>query len=262
MEKYSRAAMHFLSELAEDVKDAVEESKKDDAKALRNAVNVSSALVDPTVIPKALSIYASEKLGSVQIQEDISAMELFDFLMKHYKTEWFEWYPETITKTILNGKENEIILNKILALATCCKTDTPWLEWHIFENVGKAFNHQVPNFGYIQPLSVGECWVTMKTMEYMRSSEDWSNEVMIYIATVCYANNFVYLPENSVLSKAQDHLDGFGTDLDLKMKTKESWSKIEGRNVLDAEFNEDDPVQVQLAKLSLAQQYMKENTEQ
>ena len=152
-----------------------------------------------------------------------------------------------------------MIENKIQAIALCLSTDTPWLEWHIFENVGKAFNHQVPNFGLLQPLSLGECWVTMKIMDYIRE-EDWSNEVLIYVSAIAHANNFVYMPEGSELAKCQNFLDGYGTDMDLKMKTSESWSKIKDRNVLDAEFR-DTPVQVQLSKLVVTQQYMKENTE-
>lgn len=264
MEKFSSSARDFIKsivdEASKDTQKIVNESLKDEAAAVRNAVKASKLLVDPTNIPQAVVIYATEKMASVEIKEDITAMALFDIMMERYGADWFEWTPETIRATVLNGEPNELIENKIQAMAVCCSTDTPWLEWHIFENVGKAFNHQVPNFGMLEPLSLGECWVTMEAMDYMRD-ENWSNEALIYVATVAYANNFVYLPENSPLGEAQDHLDGFGTDMDLKMKVSESWSKIESRNVLDAEFKDDDPVQVQLAKLCVAQQYMKENTE-
>lgn len=260
MEKYSKATQDFASAIADDIKKEVEDSKKDEVKAFRNAVRAARVLSDPiSNIPQAIIAYGATKMAKVELQEDIAAIELFDFLMEHYKTEWIDWLPETIKKTILNGESNEIIENKIQALATCLSTDTPWLEWHIFENVGKAFNHQVPNFGLLQPLSLGECWVTMKTMEYMRD-EDWSNEVLLYVATVAYTNNYVYLPEESELAPVQEHLDSFGANvLDLKMKTAESWGKIRDRDVLGAEFKET-PLQVQLAKLSVAQQYMKENT--
>ena len=265
MEKFSSSARDFIKsivdEASKDTKKVVTDSLKDESIAIRNAVKASKLIADPTNLPQAVVLYATEKLASVEIKEDISAMDLFDIMMDRYGADWFSWTPETIRKTVLNGQENQIIENKIQAMAVCCKTDTPWLEWHIFENVGKAFNHQVPIFGMLEPLSLGECWVTMETMDYMRN-EKWSNEVLIYVATVAYSNNFVYLPENSPLGAAQDHLDGFGTDMDLKMKTSESWSKIEDRDVLGAEFKDTDPVQVQLAKLTVAQQYMKENTEQ
>ena len=197
------------------------------------------------------------KVAEQSISTNISAIKLFDMLMEKYQTEWFEWLPEVIRKTVLDGQENEVIENKIQALATCCSTDTPWLEWHIFENVAKAFNHQVPVFGIFQPLSLGECIVAYKVMEYMRD-ENWSNEVMIYMATCAYTNNLVYVPETWLPKEVQAHIDGFGNDLSLKMKVIDGWDKIEHVDVLDKEFRET-AEQIQLGRLNVVQQYIKEN---
>lgn len=262
MEKYSKPTQEFISSLSDevkkDIKKDVDESLADKGKAFRNAAKAVRNLSSPEAIAQAAIAYGATKLAQKELKPDIPALELFNFLMKEYKSEWIDWLPETIRKTILGGVENELIENKIQALATCLSTDTPWQEWHIFENVGKAFNHQVPVFGILQPLTVGECWTTMHIMEELRE-EDWSNEVLIYMATSAYTNNFVYLPEESYIGKAQEFLDGFGLDLDLKVKTQEAWDKIKDReDLLDREYN-DSPVQVQLAKLALARQYYREN---
>lgn len=238
--------------------------------SLQDNVDVANKILNSTISypSQETTVVFEGKTSPSNIDEAINAIPLFELLMSNYGTSWIGWLPEVIKKTILNNRSNEIIENKIQALAVCLSTDTPWLEWHIFENVAKAFNHQVPNFGYTEPLSLGECWVTVRTMNYLRQ-EDWSNEVKIYIATVAFQNNYVYLPRESELEMAQRFLDGFVIYPDLKMQVSQYWDKLrvsqkldktDDISILDREFSET-PVQIQLSKIAIAKQYLLENTE-
>lgn len=260
MEKLSKASTDFAHALQDTKKDIQDAIRKDDA-ILPKIVRAAKLLTRPRNIPNAMLAYGLTKESSVEIQEDIPALELYDFLMENFGSEWIAWTPETIRKSVFDKAGNEVLENKIQALALCISTDTPWLEWHIFENVGKAFNHQVPNFGIIQPLSPGECAVAMEVMAGLREPDEvFSSEVLIYIATCCYTDDLVYLPSEMQLGLAQDFLDNLSYNFDLKPRVKELWDKVKSSpKILDLQIDDTDVVQVQVGKLVMINQYLKEN---
>lgn len=198
------------------------------------------------------------KQAESPLDEEMHPIELKNYLVDNYKTDWLEWVPEVVDLTILAGKNNEYISNKIQAIRICQTTDTPWDEWHVFEKVGKSFNHQIPDFGIMQPLSLGECLTTMHVMTLLRPEENFSEEVLSYIGSVAANENYVYLPEEMLVGKAQHILDNFIYDHDLKMKTKAAWGKVKGKDILDVEFKEDNSLHRQLSKLALVQEYFRE----
>lgn len=269
MEKFNRATKDFLHTLSDGVEKDLKGAKKEintvkkkglDEKSFRDAVRVAKLVSRIENIPRAFMAYGLTK-NATQMTEDIDAIRLYNYLMENYETDWIAWTPETIRKTILDNIPNDIIENKVQALAVCLSTDTPWIEWHIFENVGKAFNHQVPNFGSVQPLSVGECEVAMKTMNYMRD-EDFSYEVLVYVGARAANENYVYLPEEFYISDAQNHLDSFTYDKWLRDKVKQMWSSLKNSDrLIDVEVSET-PEEIQLGKLIVLQQYVKEHTEE
>ena len=250
MEKYSKATKDFFESMGNI------QPPKDEQDKVRNIFRAAKLVSHPENLPKALIAYGLTK-ESAQITEDIHPLKLRDFLLKEYQVEWLDWVPEVLDDTLLKEQKSDIISNKAQALRICLTTDTPWREWHIFENVGKAFNHQVPNFGLLQPLSLGECEIALRTMEGLRD-EDLQEEVIIYIAARAFTENYVYLPEEWEVSIAQDHLDNMIYDFGLKMKTKDSWEKIKDKDLLDKKFREDDAVHRQLANLAVVQQYIRE----
>ena len=254
MEKFSKAEKDFV----EAVKDKVEEVKEQPP--IREAVRTLKLITKPSKIPNALIAYGLTKESSATISEDIPVLELRDLLFASYGHEWLDWSPETIALTFFNGDRNDVVENKILAMATCYKTDTPWTEWHIFENVGKAFNHQVPDFDYVQPLSLGECAVTMKIMEELREDEEFSSEVLTYVAMVARTENYVYLPSELLVGKAQPYLERYLFDHDLKRAVGDHWTRVGSRkDLLDQTIDEANPLHVQIGKLAILKQYLEEN---
>lgn len=258
MEKFSSATGDFFRALKKEQKELEKEENP-----LKPVIKALKLISHPENIPRGALAYGVQKLASIMIPEEIPVLELRDLLMERFGTAWIHWIPLVIRETLFDGQQNTIIENKIQALATCLSTDTPWLEWHIFENVGKAFNHQVPNFGRIQPLTPGECAATMEIMdELVEPDNDFSNEVLIYVAGCAKERGLVYLPEEYSISQAQSQLDNFNYNLDLIVEVKDKWSKIKSnKNLVDVAIKEDDPVQVQLGKLIILDQYIKENVE-
>jgi len=258
MGRYSKEHNDFfnaIKTLERDVETAVKDP------SVRTVVRTAKLMNKPSNFPKAMMAFEIMKHGSAEIPEDINPIKLKNFLVDSYKADWLDWLPEVTDQTLFGEEKSEILSNKIQAIRACLTTDTPWQEWHVFENVGKAFNHQVPNFVIIQPLTLGECITTMDTMSKLRPEEPFSEEVLSYVASVAANNDYVYLPEELLVGKAQEMLDGFIFDKDLSLKTKAAWGKIKDRDVLNAKFSDDDSVHRQLAKLALAQQYYREFVE-
>ena len=250
MEKFSKATKDFFKSIGE-VKPPEEEHD------VRDVARAARLIARPENLPKALVVYGLQK-EAAKITEEIHPLELRDTLIDEYKAEWLDWTPENLDYHLLREQKSDIISNKAQALRVAMGTDTPWREWHIFENIGKAFNHQVPNFGLLQPLSVGECETTAKVLKSLRPEEEFEEEVLIYIATCCFTNHLVYIPKEWVISEAQHHLDNMIYDIGLKIKVKDAWERIKDKKLLDKKFNEDDAAQRQLADLTVIQQFIRE----
>jgi len=200
-----------------------------------------------------------EKSAST-IKEDINIIELKNLLFRKYGAEWLDWYPEVLSQTLFGANEDNILMNKIQAIKVCLSSDAPWVEWNIFENVGKAFNHQIPNFSIIQPLSLGECLVTGELLTQLREGEQFSGEVLAYVGAVAANENYLYIPIDFQLGKAQKNLDKFTHDHETRDKIAKIWGSIQGKNLLAAEYNEDNLLHQQIGKLAVLNQYVKENS--
>lgn len=216
---------------------------------------------EESVIEKAAS--ENEVANNVPgIAEDINPLRLRDKLFSEFGDEWIEWSPETVVLDILKGVANDLLMDKIAAMQLCLKTDTPWTEWHIFENVGRAFTSQEVDFHTFQPLSPGECSVTMRVMHSLRSDEKFSEEVNLYVANIIFSGNIVYAPSDLFPLQVDKELNNMIYFPSLKSSTEESWGKLKNINIFDKKFNLDDPTQNQLAKLAILKQYCKEYYEQ
>ncbi len=256
MERFKKETREFFKDLRESdevVKDQQEVS------SVRNIVRAARMIQHPENLPKALIAYGITKQASVKITEEIHPLKLRDFLLDNYGTEWIDWLSENLDWHLLRDQKNDIISNKAQALRVCLGTDTPWREWHIFENVGQAFNNDVPNFGMLQPLTIGECEVTMRTMQDLRQEEVFEEEVLIYVAVSAFTKNLVYLPIEWQVSKAQPYLDTMIHDVGLKINVRDSWDVIKDLDLMDKKFDQDNATQRQLADLAVIQQYIREN---
>jgi hypothetical protein len=198
------------------------------------------------------------KIASTKLDEDINPLKLKDYLFSQFGKDWIDWSPETVMLDILEGQGSDLLMNKIGALQVCYKTDTPWTEWHIFENVGRAFTSQDVDFMTFQPLSPGECSVTMDTMRSIKPNEDFSEEVLTYVASIAFKDNLVLLPVEMFKVSVDNILKNMIYFNGLREKVILSWDKVKNMDLTNKQFNLEDPIQNQLAKLTILKQYRKE----
>ena len=185
-------------------------------------------------------------------------LALRDKLYSKFGSKWLEWLPEVLDSEMFGEGKTPVLSNMMQAIRISMTTDFPWTDWHIFENVGKSFNGQVPNFGILQPLSAGECVTTYRTLQDIAPTREFSEEVIIYIANCIFQNQLVYFPHLPII---KEKLDGLIYDPDLRDKVAQSWKRLQeaksDKDLLSYDYR-DTGVQVQLANLVIVDEYIKE----
>ena len=224
---------HAIVKAAEGVKPATEapptpESDRISTKPLRLAKQLLRGMEDPRkAIGKAVIRLAAHELmdkeGSVKI------LSLYKFMNEHYKREWWDWEPETIWTMLeqdhLDATPEEL-RNAIQALQVILNTFAPFEHWHIFENVGHAFNMNPVSFSVVQPLEPDEAALTMEILRRIRPATEYEVEVLIYVATCAKVAGMVYLPDD-MFPGVQKHLDEITFEHLLRDATKKAWETKE-----------------------------------
>jgi hypothetical protein len=196
----------------------------------------------------------SKTSGEIENQLDIPG--IYEKMCGKYDTDWFDWEPETLQKTLNDhfgiemGDEG---VNALGALQTALKTNHAFEQWHIFEKVGHAFNANIVDFSSLQPLRPDEVALTCQTLEKVRPQGEYEEEVLAYMAACCLDAGVVLAAEEFFPSGVQEIIDKIGNDLDLKNRTLASWKK----GLRDSK--EDFPLRVQLKSLEEIQEYLEES---
>ena len=196
--------------------------------------------------------------SGTRIDETINPIKLKNMLMAEYGKDWITWAPESIVLEAFWGKANDLLLDKVMALQLCLSTDTPWTEWNVFEKIGRCFTNQDVDFFTFQPLSTGECSVTIDLMEQIREDESFSEEVQLYVANIAFSEHLVMLPTDLFPAIINVQLFKMIYRPELSKSTEAAWDKVKNLELLDKEFNLEDPVQNQLSKLAVLKQYRRE----
>jgi hypothetical protein len=174
-----------------------------------------------------------------------------------YKENWLEWEPETLWDSIRSdfGPLGDVTRGKIMALRTCLKTNTPWVDWDAFEHVSQAFNDGLVIFGMMQPPDIEEAAYTVTVM---RRLGDWpfAAEVSAYMGAVCLDAGLVFAPDEWFPS-AQYFIEKQTMAPKALIKTiAAAWEKLKGADFSDVVWNDDNPVDGQVRKLWSVRSYL------
>jgi hypothetical protein len=169
-------------------------------------------------------------------------MALYRILNTRFEKDWFDWEPETLWTELarLGTPLNDEVKNAVMALQVCMNSNSPFEEWHVFENVAHAFAGNDVNFSLIQPLEMTEVAACMRILHRIRPREHFSDDVCGYIAGCAMNAGMVYLPEDLFPGDCQKSLDQLIFTKDLRDQVKATWPKV-----LDGE----DALAVQLQRL-------------
>jgi hypothetical protein len=136
---------------------------------------------------------------------------LFSLLNEQHGEDWWDWEPETLRAEI-DLDDIEIVQ----ALQVLCRTNYPFEEWHVFENVVHALTGNVVHFGSLQPVEMDEAACAIKLMREIRPKQEFDDEVCGYLAACAKHAGIVYLPSDLFPARCQHFLDGLNNDMELK----------------------------------------------
>ena len=175
-----------------------------------------------------------------------------------YKENWLDWEPETLwaaDQVGLRTPHRRRARGKIMALRTCLKTNTPWIDWDAFEHVSQAFNDGLVIFGLMQPPELEDAAYTASVM---RRLGDWpfGTDVTGYLAAVCLDAGLVYAPEEWFPS-AQYFIDRQSkAPTALRDTVAAAWEKLQHVNLSAVSWRENNPVDNQVKKLWSVKSYL------
>lgn len=172
--------------------------------------------------------------------------------------EWVTWEPETLWaefKRHLGKAPSEILKGKVQALKTLLVADAFWKDHLAFEKVVVALNGRVPNFDLYQHPSPAMIARALRLASGIRAAE-FSDEVLRYVAAICYEDGLVVLPEP--LDVAQESLDEMTSRVvgrQLPEEIRRAWKLNDVKQGLYTET----VTGVQLAKMAAIREYASAN---
>lgn len=171
------------------------------------------------------------------------------------KMTWAEWDPSVLIKHIEGkfGKLSDVTKHKIWALQVALTTDAPWQDYDIFENSCIAWTGNIPTFGVIERIDLHELAFGIGVLDRIRD-EEYSSEVLAYIAATLIENGMIAMPEGCPLPNVRNTLLRL-TDSENHsdvLKVVKAWS--DGRRSKD---NPDDIIDVQLSKFEIVDNWYK-----
>lgn len=157
---------------------------------------------------------------------ETNILTIYRLMNLKYEQDWWDWEPETIYQAL--GEDFKVLPDDRLrdmlgALQVTINTNAPFEHWHIFENVGHAFNQNPVSFAIVQPLELDEASWAVRVLKRIRPKEEFEDDVCAYIAACAKNSGVVYLPPELFPGKCQIFLDDMINDLELKEEVKRKW---------------------------------------
>jgi hypothetical protein len=171
------------------------------------------------------------------------------------RDQWIDWPPEMLREQTSGTSLWKLDSDLILALQSVLSSDQFASDPFVFEKIVHAFNHLPVKFEHWQGSHLAEIAWTLKALEPVKKVKNWGRDVVEYVRGCAVTDGMVVFP---VMLK-QFQPDTYGDWRDDLVK-KVLARVVEGKMLSDTEVvKEDDPVQVQLAKLLDSETYTPES---
>lgn len=182
-------------------------------------------------------------------------------LLKEYGVEWFGWEAQTLWAEILRDFRVPSISDhaktKIQSVKTLHISESYWTEWEVFGWITQGLNNNVPDWQTIQKPSAGQLMNSLDVATMVRSGETFSAEVAGFVAGCLLDEGILYAPDE--LKMCQPYIDQFaaakGLDgyVELVHEVQDRYAQMKGGAVFELQ---ETPVDVQVAKLKVALDYL------
>lgn len=181
-------------------------------------------------------------------------------LMDQYSTDWFAWEPETLWREIMDDFRapsiSDHVKSKIQAVKTIHISDWCFTKWEIFCPTIQALNNNIPDFEVLRKPTVSQLFAGVDMMTMIRNDVEFSQEVQDFIGASLIDSGIICAPQP--LAFCQDEILLIQEELGRPVDPVPIMEKY--KHLLSVPAEEvvlgDDPIDVQVAKLIVARDYL------
>ena len=182
-------------------------------------------------------------------------------LLDKYGTDWFEWEPETLWSEIMDDFRSpsisDHVRSKIQAVRTIHISDWVFKKWEVFCPVIQALNNNIPDFEIMRKPTISQLFAGVDMMTMVRNDEEFSQEVQQFCGAALLDDGVVAAPQP--VSFCQDEILQIQQELGVEVDPAPVREKYRQVVTMPAErvVLEENPVDIQVAKLIIARDYMR-----
>lgn len=219
----------------------------------------------PSHIKVAKPAGTVSELRALCLEPEVNPLALAAALDSATSEEWRDWESETIRDFVSLPKDEVRCLDKIMATQVGLTNPDVFEDWHLFLPVCSAFNHRRSSFEWLDLPSYMEAAWACIVLRGLNNQTQFGPGVFRFIGSLCIVEGLVYFPwvGGDGLSLCRGDMGEWAkglVDEDLcKISTEleSHWNAQELQELTPSEINEQNPLEVQLAKLVAAQAYIR-----
>lgn len=195
------------------------------------------------------------------VHHDTHPIVLDIILMGRYNVEWFDWEPEALWQELQReyrvASISDHVKSKIHAARTVHLSDWCFTKWEVFCPVIQALNNNIPDFEVMRKPTLAQLFAGADMMSMVRNDIAFGEEVQQWCAAAVMDAGVTYAPQP--IAFCQDAIDQFlklrRIERDLE-PIREKFKHYAATPAEHVELDADDPVDVQVAHLIVARDYM------
>lgn len=201
--------------------------------------------------------FSSSKLF---VHHDTHPIVLDIKLMDQYGTDWFEWEAETLWREIMDDFRtpsiSDHVKSKIQAIKTIHISDWAFTKWEIFCPIVQALNNNIPDFEVLRRPTISQLFAAVDMMTMVRSDVPFSEEIQKFCAASLLDAGIICAVQP--IAFCQDEILDFQKERGIEVDPQPVKDKYRKMMSVPAEevVLEETPVDIQIAKLIVARDYL------
>lgn len=203
------------------------------------------------------------------VHHDTHPVVLDIILLQQYEEQWFLWEAETLWKEIKEDFRVPSISDhskaKIQAVKTLHINEWYWTKWEVFCWITQALNNNIPDFQVLQKPSIPQLFNSVDIASLVRNDEVLSAEAQMFSAAAVVDEGVFYAPEpiefcqDEIIQLLEEFkIDDFKDTISAVKARYEEVSKLSPQEWIASgePILKETPVDVQVAKLKVASDYL------
>jgi hypothetical protein len=217
----------------------------------------------PTVEKGPEAVFSAKNLF---VHHDSHPLVLDIKLIDKYKTDWFEWSPETLWREIMDDFRtpsiSDHVKSKIQAVRTVHLSDWTFSKWEVFSIITQALNNNIPDFEIMRKPTISQLFAAVDIITMIRNDVEFSQEIQDWCGASMIDEGVIFAPQP--IAFCQDEIlaiqESIGAPVDPK-PVQERWKSVASLPANEIVL-EENPIDIQVAKLIVARDYMQMRRDQ